>query len=100
MSSFRTKRRAGRTGLAIGTVPWFVQELGLALIAVGALIDGAYHVWWSSDARRAGLGLLGHVVTLVGMVVTMVVVVTAGLRSSANRPTKGEQHAGRRASTS
>src|SRR5438477_6229811 len=102
MSLFRNHRQPGRTGVPVGTPLWFAQGLGFTLIAVGALIDAAYHLWWSGDERRAGLGLLGHVVTLAGMVVTMAAVVATGLRSSAGQSVKGEcdAAAGRRASAS
>jgi hypothetical protein len=75
MTSFRRHWQPGRA----------VVELGFALIAVGALIDVAYHLWWSGDDRRGGLGLLGHVVTLAGMVIAMAGVVATGLRSSVRR---------------
>jgi hypothetical protein len=95
MSSFRTHRPTGRTGLPIGTPTWFVQALGFVLIVVGALIDTAYHLWWIADDRRAGVGLIGHVVTLAGMVLTMAVVVAVGLRSNRrHQPSKGEWDAG------
>jgi len=71
-------------------------ELGFAVIAVGTLIDVAYHLWWSAGDRYAGLGLLGHLVTLAGMVLTMVGLVAAGLRSPARQPLKGEFDAARR----
>ena len=90
MASFRAHRQTGRT----------VVQLGFALIAAGALVDTAYHVWWNGDDRHAGLGLFGHLVTLVGMVVTMAGVAAAGIRSSARQSAKGESDAaGRGTST-
>jgi len=79
--------RPGHTGAVPGTAAWFVQALGFGLIVAGALVDAAYHLWWSGDERHAGIGLLGHVITLAGMVVTVAAVVGAGLRSSHRRST-------------
>jgi hypothetical protein len=78
----------------------FVQGSGFALVIAGALIDAAYHLWWSGDVHHAGLGLLGHLVTLAGMVVTIGAVVATGIRSSARSEKKGELHAGHNASAS
>lgn len=75
-------------------------RLGFALIAAGALVDTAYHVWWAGDDRHAGVGLLGHLITLAGMVVAIAAVVVTGLRTSARHPLKGEPDAGRSASAS
>ena len=58
-------------------------RLGFALIIVGALVDTAYHLWWAADDRHAGVGLVGHLITLAGMVVTITGVVAMGLRTSA-----------------
>ncbi|HEY4410496.1 MAG TPA: hypothetical protein VGO87_11500 [Acidimicrobiia bacterium] len=69
------------------------MNLGFALIAVGVIVDVAYHVVWNGDGRYAGLGLLGHVITLLGMVVTMVGVAVTGLRSAARPSVRGESHA-------
>jgi hypothetical protein len=84
MISFREHRQAGRAGV----------HLGFALIAAGVLVDVVYHVLWNGDDGHAGVGLLGHVVTLAGMVVTMAGVAAAGLRSPA-RPSvkKGDSDA-------
>jgi len=90
MSSFRERRSTRRPGV----------ELGFALIAAGALIDTAYHLWWSGDERHAGVGLFGHLVTLAGMVVTMAAVAAAGLRCSSRQSVKGEFDAGRGTSAS
>jgi len=86
MASFRKAGRTGRAGV----------DLGFVLIAAGVLVDVAYHLWWSGDEQHARLGLLGHTVTLVGMVVTMAGVVAAGLRSSSRPSPKGEPDAARR----
>jgi hypothetical protein len=90
MTSFRKHRPVRRPGV----------ELGAALIVAGALIDTAYHLWWSGDDRHAGVGLLGHLVTLAGMVVTMAAVMATGLRCSTRRSVKGEFDAGRSTSAS
>ena len=75
--------------------------MGYALIAVGALVDTAYHVWWAADDRHAGVGLLGHLITLAGMVITIAAVVAMGLRTAGRPPTlKGDSDAGRSASAS
>ena len=100
MSSFREHRRCSRSGVATGTPVWFVQGFGFGLIVVGALIDVAYHLWWSDDDSRAVFGLVGHLVTLVGMVLTMVAVAAVGLRSVGRPPGKGEIDARRSTSAS
>ena len=48
------------------------MKVGLALVCLGAVIDVAYHL--VTDTPGAGHGpvaFTGHLVTLVGMVVTM-----------------------------
>jgi hypothetical protein len=75
-------------------------RLGFALIAVGALVDTAYHVLWAGDDQHAGVGLLGHLITLAGMVVTIAAVVAMGLRTSARQSLKGDPHARRSPSAS
>lgn len=96
MFSFRKDRQPGRARVAAVTWVGFVLGLGVVLITVGTLIDVAYHLWWSADEQRAAVGLVGHLVTLAGMVTTMVAVAATGLRSSARANVKGELHARRR----
>jgi membrane protein implicated in regulation of membrane protease activity len=90
MAVFREDGRPGLTGAVPGSPAWFVQAVGLGLIVAGALVDAGYHLWWSGDARHAGIGLLGHLITLAGMVVTIAAVVHAGVRSSHRRSLKGD----------
>jgi len=58
------------------TVRW-----GFALVIVGGLVDATYHL----SALRPGLdsvaGLVGHLITLLGMVIVMVGVFAVGLRN-------------------
>lgn len=58
-----------------------VMRAGLGLAALGAVIDVAYHI--GTDAPGAGHGSIafsGHVVTLIGMVVTMLGLIGAAFR--------------------
>jgi hypothetical protein len=80
MASFRTDGRTGITGLRVGSPLWFAQCLGFALIAVGAAVDGVYHAWWSGRSDLDRLGLLGHLVTLAGMLLVMATIIATGLR--------------------
>jgi hypothetical protein len=97
MAVFRFDGRTGITGLRVGSRLWFVQCLGFGLIVAGAVVDAVYHAWWSGRSDLDRIGLLGHLVTLAGMVLVMVTVIGAGLR---RRPsihrTKGEHHVARR----
>jgi hypothetical protein len=100
MPSFRTARGTRGTGLQVGSPLWFVLSLGVLLILAGAVVDTGYHLWWSGGVRFAAVGLVGHLVTLAGMVVTMFGVLAVGLRHS--RPSgclKGEFDAARRVSS-
>jgi hypothetical protein len=102
MSFFRRVPWAGRTGLEVGSPIWCVLSIGLLLILAGAAVDTGYHIWWSRQSQLRDVGLAGHLVTLAGMVVTMVGVFAVGLRRPApSGSVKGEFDAvGRRASTS
>jgi hypothetical protein len=100
MTSYRSGKGASRTGLTAGTPLWFVQSSGIGLILAGALVDAAYHLWWTGDDHFASLGLVGHVITLAGMVLTMSAVIATGLRCSTRRSPKGEFDAGRSTSAS
>jgi hypothetical protein len=72
----------------------FVVSLGLLLILAGAVVDTGYHLWWSGQSRFEEVGLAGHLVTLAGMVVTIVGVLAVGLRRPApSGRVKGEFHA-------
>lgn len=54
---------------------------GFVLVVTGGLMDTAYHF---TPARRGVLewtGLIGHLVTLVGMLIAMAGVLTVGLRN-------------------
>ena len=88
------------TGLRVGSPLWLAQWLGFGLVLAGLGVDVAYHLWWTGRPHLSGFGLLGHVVTLAGMLVTTSTVIAAGLRRPAASPSpKGEQHARRRPST-
>lgn len=68
-----------------------IQYTGVALVLAGFGVDAGYHLWWSGSPGLDGIGLVGHLVTLAGMVLTMLAVVAAGLHRPAgpSRP-KGE----------
>ena len=80
MLLFRTVRGTGRAGLEVGSPLCFVVSLGLLLVLAGAAVDTGYHLWWSGEVRFAAVGLAGHLVTLAGMVVTMLGVLAVGFR--------------------
>jgi hypothetical protein len=101
MPSFRRVQWTGRAGLQVGSPLSFIVYLGLLLVLGGAGVDTGYHVWWSGESRFAAVGLVGHLVTLAGMVVTMVGVFAVGLRRpSPARCVKGEFDAASRSSAS
>ena len=57
------------------------MRAGFGLAAIGALVDIGYHV--ATDAPGMGHGsiaFMGHTVTLVGMVVTMLGLIGAALK--------------------
>ena len=72
-----------------------LMRTGLSLAALGGAIDLVYHL--GSDAPGAGHGtvaFVGHLVTLVGMVVTMLGLFGAAYRRrplEARHTTKGQQ---------
>ena len=51
---------------------------GLGLAAIGALVDIGYHVWTDAPGMGHGsIAFIGHTVTLLGMVITMLGLVGA-----------------------
>lgn len=84
MASFRTQGRTGITGLRVGSRLWFAQCLGFALIVVGVVVDVVYHAWWSGRSDLDRLGLLGHLITLAGMLLVMATIIATGLRRPAS----------------
>jgi uncharacterized membrane protein len=63
-------------------VPLLVKT-GFALVVAGLAIDLVYHATEGvhDPLHAEGLGLVGHLVTLAGMVVTMLAVFQAGWRN-------------------
>jgi hypothetical protein len=53
---------------------------GFAIVLLGGVVDTTYHLSPYRTGVVAWAGLAGHVVTLVGMVVAVVGVVSIGLR--------------------
>ena len=80
MSFSKRVHWAGRTGLEVGSPIGCILSIGLLLILAGAAVDTGYHIWWIKESRFGDVGLAGHLVTLAGMVVTMVGVLARGLR--------------------
>lgn len=54
---------------------------GFAVVLLGAVIDTTYHLASHRTGVMAWAGLGGHLVTMAGMVVTVVGVVGVGLRN-------------------
>jgi len=54
---------------------------GFAVVLLGAVIDTTYHLAPYRTGIMAWAGLGGHLVTMAGMVVTVVGVVGVGLRN-------------------
>ncbi|MBX6341309.1 MAG: hypothetical protein IRY97_02530 [Thermomicrobiaceae bacterium] len=76
-------------------MPWALK-LGLAVFAAGAAVDLAYHaLLWPWAGSLAWLGEAGHLVTLLGMAVTV-----AGLLVVAARPVPSPRGKERRADAS
>ena len=85
-----------RNGVAVirrtfRTLPWLMRA-GLALASLGAAIDIVYHL--GAGTRGAGHGAVaftGHVVTLIGMVITMLGLLGAAfMRRPINSVTKSK----------
>jgi len=53
---------------------------GFVLVVTGGLIDTGYHLVPRSTGLIEWAGLTGHLVTLLGMLVTMAGVLSVGLR--------------------
>jgi hypothetical protein len=53
---------------------------GFVLVVTGGLMDTAYHLTPARRGLLAWAGLLGHLVTLLGMLVAMAGVLSVGLR--------------------
>ena len=67
-----------------------MMRVGLGLAALGAVIDIAYHL--GTQSGHGVIAFIGHLITLVGMVVTMLGLVGAAYRrrpSAAARTQKG-----------
>lgn len=54
---------------------------GFAVVAAGGVVDAAYHLAPRQSGLLASAGLAGHLVTLLGMVIVMVGVLSVGLRN-------------------
>jgi hypothetical protein len=66
-----------------------MMRVGLGITALGAVIDITYHVSSKAPMGHGAIAFIGHLVTLVGMVVTMAGVIAAAYmhRSSRTRGT-------------
>jgi hypothetical protein len=67
-----------RTGL-LRTLPPLVRA-GFAVVVLGAVVDTTYHLAPHRTGLMAWAGVGGHLVTMAGMVITLVGVAAVGLR--------------------
>jgi len=54
---------------------------GFLLLVTGGLMDSAYHLTPAGRGVLEWTGFIGHLVTLLGMLIAMVGVLTVGLRN-------------------
>jgi hypothetical protein len=54
---------------------------GFVLVVAGGLMDTAYHLTPAGRGVLEWTGLIGHLVTLLGMLIAMAGVLTVGLRN-------------------
>lgn len=64
----------------LSTLPAVVRR-GFAVVVAGAVVDTVYHVMPRQSGPAAWGGLVGHLITLVGMVTVMVGVVGVALKN-------------------
>lgn len=75
----RTAKRPRRAGTVFNDLPRIIRG-GFVLVVTGGLMDTAYHVTPSRRGIFEWVGLTGHLVTLLGMLITMAGVLSVGLR--------------------
>jgi hypothetical protein len=78
-----------------------VARIGLSIAALGLAADLVHHVF-THDVHAAqvlAIGFYGHVLTLVGMVVTVAAVVQAAVDSRRRARQKGEGNVARSSAT-
>ncbi|MGH2789044.1 MAG: hypothetical protein ACRDJV_14245 [Actinomycetota bacterium] len=69
-----------------------IMRLGLGIAVLGAAMDIAYHLSTNAPTGHGAIAFIGHLGTLIGMIVTMAgLIATAfkGSRSRANQLQKG-----------
>jgi uncharacterized membrane protein len=77
---------------AISTLPR-VSRAGVLAIAIGLLLDVTYHAGshtTSLEVPCCGVGFVGHLLTLTGMILVLVGVVTTAFRHD-RRPNEPEE---------
>ena len=62
----------------LSTLPAVVRR-GFALVVAGAVVDTVYHVMPRQSGLAAWGGLVGHLITLAGMVIVMAGIVGVAL---------------------
>jgi hypothetical protein len=81
----------GRARHAFGDLPR-TMRVGLGIAVLGAAMDIAYHLGTTAPTGHGAIAFIGHLVTLIGMTVTMAgLIATAfrGRRSRASELQKG-----------
>ncbi len=82
-----------RMAAAVWAMP-IASRFGFAVLGAGLAIDVAYHVVSKSPSLAApccGPGFVGHVITLAGMVLVVLGVLTMAFRSRSRPPPGGRR---------
>jgi hypothetical protein len=76
----RRPRRPVRAATVFNDLPQLTRS-GFVLLVTGGLMDTAYHLTPAGRGFLEWTGLIGHLVTLFGMLIAMAGVLTVGLRN-------------------
>ena len=76
----RSPTRSRRAVTVFNDLPRLTRD-GFVLVVAGGLMDTAYHLTPAGPGVLEWTGLIGHLVTLLGMLIAMGGVLTVGLRN-------------------